>query len=441
MTVSAAWLGTTLVASAAMMLLVLAIRAPTRRWVGPRLAYALWALPTLQMLLSLLPAEVFDGLPIAGAAATGLSVLFTGPSGTLASFDKPRASLIGEALPLLWLAGAIGLLAIYAVRHFVFCRRLRANSTEYSRIGTIRVIASDVDGPLAFGVFNRFIAVPREFARDYQPRERDLALAHECAHHARGDLIANWMSLVVLAVHWWNPVAWIAIRAFRQDQEFAVDAQVLAGRGPSAVVLYAHVLAKAAGIGASPACSLNARSNLKGRLMMLGQKPRSSRWLAFGGFALTLLGSAAIGATITTPGASGTGPQTVTIGVKPDGSGAYTLIVGDTAIAASERLPGGVALPADFTGSGGCDVKPTAKPFAMVIKGMGGTQTYTVMCASAAPAPIRVTLAEGLASLNTMRASVATQRQPSFPEAERVHALGAIHHSIREVEATLAAID
>ena len=76
----------------------------------------------------------------------------------------------------------------------------------------------------------------------------------------------------------------------------------------------------------------------------------------------------------------------------------------------------------------------------MVIKGMGTTQTYTVMCASAAPVPIRATLAEGLASLNTMRASVAVQRTPSFPEAERAHALGAIDRSIREVEATLAAI-
>ncbi len=60
---------------------------------------------------------------------------------------------------------------------------------------------------------------------------------------------------------------------------------------------------------------------------------------------------------------------------------------------------------------------------------------------SAAPAPVRATLAEGLASLNIMRASVAKQNATqSFPETERTHALGAIDSSIREVEATLAAI-
>ena len=126
---------------------------------------------------------------------------------------------------------------------------------------------------------------------------------------------------------------------------------------------------------------------------------------------------------------------------KPDGSGGYALIIGDTAVAASAPLPNGMTLPADFDAAGGCDLAPAVKPHAMVIRGFGKTQTYTVMCASPAPAPVRATLTEGLASLNTMRVSVATQPATTvFPEAERTHALGAIDRSIREVEATLSAI-
>lgn len=176
--------------------------------------------------------------------------------------------------------------------------------------------------------------------------------------------------------------------------------------------------------------------------MMLTQKPRSRRRLAAAAAALTLLGGTALAATAAS-GASGaaTGKQAVTIGVKPDGSGGYALIVGGAAIAPGARLPGGMTLPADFTGAGGCGLKPDAKPQAMVIKGFSGTRTYTVMCASPAPAPVRATLAEGLASLNTMRASVATQQASAvFPEAERAHALGAIDRSIGEVKATLATI-
>lgn len=433
----------TLAASTALLLLVLAIRAPVRRWLGPRLGYMLWALPALRLVLPPLPAGMFDRLPAAGVAASTMSVLFTGPRDAVGAVSPSPLSSLGATLLALWLGGAIALLAVYAVRHFVFCRRLRIDATAFGHVGGIRVIAADVTGPLAFGVWRRCIAVPRDFASSYPAGERALALAHERAHHDRGDLMANWASLAVLAAHWWNPVAWVALRAFREDQEFAADAQVLVGGGPGTRSLYAQVLAKAAGLGALPACNLNARSNLKGRLMMIRQQPRSRGRLVLGGAGLALLGGTALAATVATAGPAGRehGKQAVTIGVKPDDAGGYALIVGGTAVAPGAALPGGASLPADFTGPGGCNLKPAATPSAMVIKGFGATATYTVMCARAAPAPLRVTLAEGLASLNTMRAAVATQRAtPEFPDSERAHALGAIDRSTREVRATLAAV-
>ena len=88
-------------------------------------------------------------------------------------------------------------------------------------------------GPLAFGVLAHYVAFPRDFAERYDAAERELALAHELGHHARGDLLANWAALVVLALHWFNPLAWRAFRAFRADQEMANDARVLAGRAPA----------------------------------------------------------------------------------------------------------------------------------------------------------------------------------------------------------------
>ena len=430
-----AWSESMLMGSAALMLLVIAVRAAARRWFGPRLGYALWALPVVRLIMPALPGDM---LPLAGRAAATMPILFVGPYGQAAAWPGPEQSLLPEAILAIWLAGAAGVFATYAVRHFLFCQGLRASGTDLCRVGNIRVLATAVEGPLAFGVFQRFIAVPPSFATAYTIRERDLALAHEAAHHARGDLIANWISIVVLALHWWNPLAWIAIRAFRDDQEFATDAHVVVAAGPDALPAYAHVLAKAAGLGALPACNLNARSNLKGRLMMLKQKPRTGWRLATGAAALMVLGGTALAATATTSRPAN-GAQAVTIGVKPDGAGHYKLLVGGALVAPGAPLPGGKTLPADFDAPAGCDLKPAAKPRAMAIKGFGKTQTYTVMCGSAAPAPVRATLAEGLASLNAMRASVATQPASKvFPEAERTHALGAIDRSIHEVEATLS---
>ncbi len=131
-----------------------------------------------------------------------------------------------------------------------------------------------------------------------------------------------------------------------------------------------------------------------------------------------------------------TGGQATTIGVKPDGAGGYALIIGNRSVPAGAPLPGNLTLPADFDPHGGCDLKPSAKPHAMAIKGSGATTTYTVMCASAAPMPLAATLDEGLTSLQTMRASVASQpASAQFPESERRHALGAIDRSIAAVKA------
>ena len=440
MSALAAWAPGALLGSGLLMLLVLAVRSPVRRWVGPRIGYALWAVPTLRMIVPPLPADLFGTLPVAGAGAT-LSVLFVGPQRAGAWAGTAVADWPVPALLLAWLAGAAVLLGTQTWRHFRFCRRLLAGATPLGRRGRVRIVAASIDGPLAFGVFRRVVAVPHDFAGHYTARERDLALAHECAHHMRGDLVANWVSLILLAAHWWNPVAWVAIRAFREDQEFAVDAHVLARCAPAARRDYAHVLAKAAGLGALPVCNLNPRSNLKGRLMMLTQQPLPKRRLILGGSGLMALALTAFAATAPVGGtaAPSAGRQAVTIGVKPDGAGAYRLIVAGAAVDPGAALPGGATLPSDLSPAGGCDLKPSAKASAMVLKGSGGIATYTVMCASAAPAPVRATLAEGLASLKAMRASVATQPATAqFPEAERRHALGAIDRSIREVEGTLA---
>ena len=46
-----AWLTDTLLYSGLLIALVLLVRRPVARWFGPKLAYALWALPALRLVL------------------------------------------------------------------------------------------------------------------------------------------------------------------------------------------------------------------------------------------------------------------------------------------------------------------------------------------------------------------------------------------------------
>lgn len=439
MTALAYWAPGALLGSSVLMLFVLVVRLPVHRWISPRLGYALWALPALRMIVPSLPVSL-AGMPLAANTSAKLVVLVVGAPGSGLWPDPATRWPLALLLLAVWLTGAAALLGVQVARYLRFRHEVLASTRHLGWRGPVAVVAAAVDGPLAFGVLRPTIAVPHDFAAHYDARQQELALAHEAAHHSRGDLVANWAALVMLALHWWNPVAWIAVRAFREDQEFAVDAQVLAHSAPGTRPAYAAVLAKAAGLGTLAVCTLNPRSNLKGRLTMLVRQPTTTRRLILGGGSLVLAGAAALVATVpvSSAAAPAAGRQAVTIGVKPDGAGGYAVIVGGKAAAAGAPLPGGAALPADFSPHGGCDLTPAAKPYAMVIKGQGGTTTYTVMCASAAPAPVRATLGEGLASLKTMRAMVASQSaSPQFPEAERRHALGGIDRSIGEVEGSL----
>jgi beta-lactamase regulating signal transducer with metallopeptidase domain len=236
--------------------------------------------------------------PISRAGET--ITIFMVDGGTVAS-TTPVASTIAPGLIVggLWAAGALGFLSWHFTSHTRFCRRLLRSAAAVEEMRGVRVIASDVaTGPLAFGVLRRYVAFPLDFADRYDADERELALEHEIGHHQRGDLIANWVALAVLAVHWFNPIAWRAFRAFRADQELANDARVLAGRSTIDRHAYACAIVKAAHGGAvSAACHLHTIDDLKGRIRMLSTSPRSRRRLAAGGALVSTLVLAGLGLT------------------------------------------------------------------------------------------------------------------------------------------------
>ena len=293
------WAIEALIASTLLMLLVLALRGTVRRAFGPDVAYALWLLPVLRLMLPPLPRSLPQGwhqavvAPVSRASET-ITILMAEPLGLSggAAAPDPQTPLLGPALVLLWVFGAAAFILWHSLAHARFCRRMLAEQQGGAAMADgVHVIETGAArGPLAFGIWRRYVAFPRDFVERYDADERDLALAHELGHHARGDLIANWAALVVLALHWFNPVAWRAFRAFRADQEIANDARVLAGRDPVTRHLYACAIVKAAHGGAvSAACHLHTIEDLKGRLRMLTTNRPSRARLAGGAGVIAVL--------------------------------------------------------------------------------------------------------------------------------------------------------
>jgi beta-lactamase regulating signal transducer with metallopeptidase domain len=326
-----AWMVETCIATTLLMLLVLALRKPVREQFGPNIAYALWLLPVLRLLMPPLPGawsftEFLGGLNYAAEAPTTAASTQTiidqaliqaqvdmAASATTTVSEASVVTVSGPSLLLIvgtiWAAGALGFLLWHIVSHSRFCANLMRKAEVRRTVadGRVHVIETDAaTGPLAFGIWRKYVAFPRDFADRYDPVERNLALAHELGHHLRGDLIANWIALVVLALHWFNPVAWRAFRAFRADQELACDALVLSGRAPALRHAYGRAIVKSAHGGAvSAACHLHTVNELKGRLKMLSKHNPKSRArvttgiagaaaLTLAGLALTASGAGAV---------------------------------------------------------------------------------------------------------------------------------------------------
>ena len=309
------WAVEAVIASTLLMALVLLARRHVRQAFGPQVAYALWALPLLRLILPPLPRGLSEqATPPLAAASESFTTYVVLPmtarmtSQLPATADTPSIwPMVEQGIALFWIVGAAGFLGFQALRHWRFRTRLLADAETLDAVEGVRVVASDgAPGPLAFGIWRRYVAFPRDFAERYDADERDLALAHELGHHARGDLIANWIALAVLALHWFNPLAWRAFHAFRADQELANDARVLRGRSRADRHVYACAIVKAAhGRALSGACHLHTIDDLKGRLKMLTTSPKSRRQLAMGGATVSLLVLAGLGATASgTPAAA-----------------------------------------------------------------------------------------------------------------------------------------
>lgn len=292
------WLAETLIATTLLMALVMMLRRPVARWLGAGAAYLLWALPLARMVMPALPCDI-DPSPLHLAVdQAGLPDLLTVPPAAPVVATTPTFPWLEAGLSL-WFAGMVVFLIVQAVGYTRFRRHMLDGATPIGEDGRIRLISSPhASGPLAFGVLRPYIVLPADFALRYDAQEQDMAIAHERAHHERRDLAANMIALLLLAVHWCNPVAWIAYRAYRADQETACDARVLSLYGRDQAHAYGRAILKAAGGRQfAGACHLTRITTLKGRLKMLSNHDISLQRISWGMAAVAIVTAAGLALT------------------------------------------------------------------------------------------------------------------------------------------------
>jgi len=291
-------------ASAAVRHLVWAL-ALTSAVVLPVLSVALprWQLPIVTLTNAATPAAL-DGdvaeasvpslAPRAGARPADIphqhlsEAAAPGPAGP--QRITPRISM-GTMLVAIWAIGAIAVIGRLAVGlvavQWLSRRTVRVVDAPWlplavelaSSLGITRRLtfleSTRASMPMAAGIFKPAVLMPEDANR--WPLERlRIVLLHELAHVKRRDCLTHVIAQLACALHWFNPLAWIAARHVRTERERACDDLVLAcgTRGSD----YAEELLEIARVmrgGRYPAVLAGAtlamahRSQLEGRLIAI----------------------------------------------------------------------------------------------------------------------------------------------------------------------------
>ncbi len=318
------WLIETLVWTGALIALVLLVRRPVARWFGPGVAYALWALPALRLVLPPIVLPAWMGAPEAAPVAALPSarapdmvmlasaeegVAFASPSAAPSLGETPASevfaldpALMLGALLALWLIGALVFLTLRYSTYFRLRDDLLDSAREVGRHGKVRLLETPaIDAPLAFGVFDKVIALPQGFLAQPDRLARDLALEHELAHHDGRDLLVNILVQPLFALHWFSPLGHYGWLALRRDQEAACDARVIAARPPAMREAYANLIVSfAAGpriaLAAPMACPVLGEKSIIHRLRSLSMSQTSTTRRRTG---LAVLGAAILALPLT----------------------------------------------------------------------------------------------------------------------------------------------
>lgn len=138
-------------------------------------------------------------------------------------------------LEIVWLAGVLWV----GTRMWNARRRARAllkNANVIENLSggslpdgaeSLRIAETDaVATAMTLGVFRPWILLPREH-RLWEPELLRAVLLHEAAHVRRRDCLVQWLPNVVCAVHWFNPLAWLARSEMLCESERACDDAVI----------------------------------------------------------------------------------------------------------------------------------------------------------------------------------------------------------------------
>ncbi len=310
------WMIDTLLATSALIMLVLLIRRPVASYFGPIIAYSLWIIPAARLFMPYLTKTqhsiTSDTNSVMQNTANHIGNSDNSSSVNIAldnaneitALSNMSAPSFDYMLPILmiWSSVAVIIFIFQMGRYLSLRDELLDNADEIGTQEGVTLIQSDiVSGPFAFGIFKKYIAVPMDFNKIFDPEMREMAIAHEMAHHRYFDLMINLGAFIFLCLTWFSPLSWYAWTKFRTDQESACDARVLKDADQETKHIYGKAIARGACKEASTfLAAMSSPKTILTRLRRLKMPPISKSRSFFGRLSILTVTAIALPLTATT---------------------------------------------------------------------------------------------------------------------------------------------
>jgi len=118
-----------------------------------------------------------------------------------------------------WILGVAAMLLYSAVSY----RRLRRKLAVVVPLRDNICLADDIRSPFVIGLLHPKIYLPC----DLEEREQEYIILHEQYHIRRLDHIFKALAFLALALHWFNPLVWLAFVLAGKDMEMSCDEAVV----------------------------------------------------------------------------------------------------------------------------------------------------------------------------------------------------------------------
>ena len=260
--------------SSLLILAVLLIRALLGEKISLRARYVLWAVVLLRLLVPVqlpldlpgAPARLAEELPyqltyptvpmypVSGAPDAVSSEMRRSPDDrTQATFIQtlPDGEQVSVTVPIWsryqvlltrWWGGALAVAGIVAVSNLHFYRKLKKRRAplDIKDYSLPVYVAEGLPSPCLFGVLRPCVYVTPEAAAT--PDALRHVLAHELTHYAHKDHLWAAARCLALALHWYNPLVWLAAGLSKRDGELACDEGAVARLGEAERIPYGRTL-------------------------------------------------------------------------------------------------------------------------------------------------------------------------------------------------------